>query len=181
MANVKFNLRALKFDSKGWTKEFERKMSDLTRRAAGEWMMAVLTRVPVRTGMAAANLLPLGRYLSSRIGIPLDELIHIEPVDEPVRIYLGVGASSPPETMFHSTGKGTFYFKFNIGVYHYWLNEYFDMGPYKHPIDPNIQPPWGSMEVGEEAFFRYVHEHAPQAVPRIHKFLLTSKNDAEGV
>lgn len=177
MPTFRANLKAIKFDSNRWLKQFELKMKRQNQLAAGEWLRAVLTRVPVRTGMAQGSLLPLGRFLSiSHAG----EMFEITPIQEPDRIAQGEALSDDPKSMFVSNGKGEFLFIFDINVFHYTLNEFFPMGPYVNPADPNIQPPWNSMVAGRDAYLNYIQENVPTSVPRVAEFLYATRINSNG-
>lgn len=137
------------------------------KNAVRAWLEAVIPHIPIRTGMAAANLLPLAQFLH--------EPFQITPVNFPSRIAEGAALSDTPQTMFQSTKKGEFLFSFNITVLHYFLNEFGFVGPYQNPINPAIQPPWNSMEAGQDAYISYVRENVPKAVPKVRQFIYATK------
>lgn len=177
---MQVGLRVLSFDAKRYLKQFDQAMKVQNKKAAGAWLATVVIRIPQRTGMAVASLLPLARFLAiSHAG----DVFDISPIKKPSatrNIPLGISKSDDPRSMFESTGTGEYLFRFDIKVWHWLINEFaiYGMGPYANPADPSIQPPWDSLEAGREAYLDYIRENVVAAIPRISEYIYRSKTDS---
>lgn len=132
------------------TKSLDRRLGQMIREGAREWLRAVIKSVPERdgfpvwTGAAKGTLLPLGRLLKVRVPITPDP-----------KAPAGGVARGESEQAFeikddHNNG-GSFIYEFQwlTSLFHYYLHEEFSE---YHNI-PNR--PWKTMVDGDLAFQAY--------------------------
>jgi hypothetical protein len=157
-----------KFDAEGLSKTLEKRLGQILRQSAREWLRTMIVYVPVETGMAKSALAPLGAFL--RVAVP------IEPIRKP---YIkrkpptyGGKPISMPQGRYRSkftiiddkTAPGTYQyvFEWSTTVLHYYLAHYYK--GYGLP---------GEFAIHEAnmAFWTHFETQIVRAMPDIQKFI----------
>jgi hypothetical protein len=163
----------IKLNKGDFTKTLIESLETQNRQAARAWLKAVITRVPIWTGMAQGSLRPLGQYL--RVAIP------ITPSSSPrAQIAIAHGQNiTAGEAMGHfqfkvEAGK-RIVFIYKTDVIHYLINEFYDVRPEIHLTHEPV--PWFSFRVGKAAYKQYLTENLKKKIPKIKSFLTSEIRD----
>lgn len=150
-----------------WTIRLNRDVERLMRKAAEEWLRAVILHVPVWSGMARGSLKFAqghGGFLAQYLRVAID----VTPVKETKskNQFSGHGEYS------FSTNGHIYSFNFNSDVAHYHWNEFYartDPGAAKQ----QIEAPWTSFQYGQNAWRRYIrHEVKSKRFFKIKNFMI---------
>lgn len=172
-----FNI--LKFDSKKFAKELDRKSNQLLREAAREWVMAAYVRVPVWTGMARGAF----KYAQGRsgpsAGVFLSVYLRVLVPIGPRRTYDGepleVRSDKSPQlggrkSRYTISGTAMKYtFSFSTGI------PYFESNDQEPGRPPSYTRPWNSMQAGNDAFKNHIRQNASTVVPKVSEYLTPTK------
>jgi hypothetical protein len=165
---IKVDMPVIIFKQREFTRALREEVQTQMRQAAREFLRAVINRVPIDTGEARGTLLPLGRFL--RVSVPID--------------VLNAKANKNPDTGeinapllfdFETTGKGE-YFTVQMQLFHFWWNDFFT----HNYENPQIDPPWHSIEDGVKAFMDYIKTDGYKRLPRLKEFLFVSRIKVDG-
>lgn len=152
----------IKIDRRRWTKAMNKEMEQLFREAMREFLIAVITKVPVYTGMSRGTLRPLGEF-ANNYTIPIEP--NPRAPKYPGRDADAGEALSNFEWKFEGRHN---YVRFDPGLFYYALNDFYNM----KIAMPNIGPtPWESFQVGREAFKEYIREHLKSRMPSVQHYI----------
>lgn len=146
------------------TKTLNENMSIQMRQAARAWLREVITHVPVWTGTSKGSLQPIGRFLN--VQIPISPRV--------TRKGMGPDVGAKASAFKFYREKSKHFFKIDINVAHYAVNEYHNVnltGQF-HLTTPG---PYHSFEYGEMAFEDYVRNTMPGRLPRLETFIMKTK------
>jgi len=140
------------------TAAFERDLQDraklILETAVTSFLQAAYKEVPVSTGMARASIRPLANYL--KVNIPISP-----------KSKSRIGKGEAKGSFDFELGPTRFICTFRSDVYHYWLNDRFEMN-YQNGQRPT---PWGSMGVGIQAFISKLEDQKGDLLPLLIKYL----------
>jgi len=148
-------------DVQKYTKTLDAAMDVQMRQAARAWLRAVITKVPIWTGMAQGSLRPLGTFL--KVAIPIT----------PVAFRKGMGpdAGAAKSSFVFKKEGNKYIFRFTEGVAHYTINEFYDV--------PNVKlrtpGPWRSFKEGELAWDDYIQNELPKRLPKLEMFIVQKR------
>jgi hypothetical protein len=161
MLKFSIKLTNLEINTGQFTDDLAKFLEIQSRKAAREWLRAVLLKVPVFTGEARGSLKPLGQFL--KVAVPI----------KPVAIRKGHSPETGAAQSSFSFSKISPYyieFIFNEAVVHYLINEFYDVNP---PINLTHLPrPWFSFNDGKIAYQKYLKEAIKTRFPRIQSYYL---------
>ncbi len=165
---IEISYPVVKFKRHEFTVALRAEMQTQLRQAARAFLRAVIKRVPVDTGEARGTLLPLGRFLN--VHVPIDPKSFRQNKDA------GTGEMDNPLIFdFESTEKGE-YFTAQLQLFHYWWNDFFTQSY----VNPQIDPPWHSIDDGVAAFMDYLKTFGLQRLPRLKDFTFVSEIKVNG-
>ncbi len=170
MGGFKFNptFKVIRFKRREYTDWLRSEVQQQIRVAARAFLRAVIKRVPVDTGEARGTLLPLGRFLN--VHVPID------PKRQQNNKDAGTGEIEHPLIFdFESTDKGE-YFTAQLQLFHYWWNDFFT----QNYVNPQIDPPWHSIDDGVDAFMEYIKTEGIRKLPQLKDFLFVSEVKVNG-
>ncbi len=164
MFDLTIEVSLLQFDVAKFTEKLKEVIRQRMRVAARAFVRAALLRVPVQSGMARGSFLNIGRLL--RVAIPISpthtgEFSYEYGGKQLKTAELGASLATPAEQMFTENGQ-SFSFKFEPGVIHYAINEFYGRIP---------NAPWLSLEQGRAAFLEEMG-NLPKFVPKIKDYLI---------
>jgi len=167
----KLQLGALKWDRINYTKTLDRRLGQIIRQAAREWLKTVIKSIegsfPVETGMAAGSLIPMARKLRVAFSV--------RPTRKPYYSKLEGGVQSLQAGMreqnFYLRDDKTnpmsfiYEFEWTSTVVHYTINE-------SYPIPfVKSETPWHTRRAGDAAAEAYIQKWIDRAFPELEKFV----------
>ncbi len=157
---VKMDIPEMHFKQKEFSAYFRSEMQIQMRQAARAFLRAVIKRVPVDTGEARGTLLPLGRFLN--VAVP------ISPKRSENNKDAGTGEMNSPLIFdFESEDTGEYFTIEALQLFHYIWNEF-----YAHNYsNPQIEPPWHSIQDGVDAFMEYLKTYGIKRLPKMKDFI----------
>jgi len=162
------SVNILELDAPKLTATFRKIMERRNREAIRAYIRAVLTRVPVYTGMARASI----KYADGPNG-PLASWLGVSITISPIREYLkpqkyypdGKNIQAGQARGFYTVQMGptTFSFSFNSEVPHYYWNEYWK-------TLPNVKGKWQSNKYGAKAYEKEFRKGVIKGFPGLKPF-----------
>lgn len=150
-----------------WTKKLDERFQITLRKGARAYLKALITRVPVWTGMARGSIKfargPNG-FLAAYLNVAIPIVPH--PKAE-FQVGKNQHAGGPYGSYNFTSGRHVYQFKFRSDVVHYIMNEFFARPP---KVKQQIKAPWHSQEAGVAAFKRTVQMEM-DATPDVRKWL----------
>ena len=170
MVRAKGFYTRLTLEAGKFTKAADKIMEVEMKRAAGEWLRAVLVKVPVWTGMSQGSFKPLAAYIRYKFDIV--------PVVTRKGMSPDIGAQQ--STFVFEKVNNVYSFRFTEKVAHYTINEFYNANVTGDPEQPSglhlITPgPYLSFNAGELAFQAYMSKVLPERLPKIEDFVDTSR------
>lgn len=146
ITSARFQTIKLKGD---WTKTIDERFQTISRKGARAYLRALITQVPVWTGMARGSI-KFARGPNGFLAQYLNVAIPIVPHPQ-ARFIAGKNqyAGGAYGRYNFTSGRHIYQFRFRSDVVHYILNEFFARPP---TVNQQIEAPWHSQEVGVAAF-----------------------------
>ena len=176
-------LRKIKLKKQRLSKTLSERLNRIMREAAREFLRAAIPRVPVDTGMALGNLVPLGRFLNLRVPIypkhkgsktyyhygKRTQYVQDKELGEIASdIFDGRPAFRFVEiTPQHPRGE----FSINIGTSHFVAKDGSRVVGGRVLL-PDSKTPWGAIDAGADAWVEYMVKAKEKAVPNLLDYLV---------
>jgi hypothetical protein len=128
MLSFRRTLNFPKYDLKSHSKAMIKTAGQLLRESAREWLRVLIeSNLPVETGMAAATLEPLARYLNVAFDINPKRKPYFSKLEGVIQS-VPTGRKKSGFTILDDTNNGgsaIFQFQWETDVLHFWLSDYY--------------------------------------------------------
>lgn len=172
MAGFKVNLKLiyLKFDKERYIKDFKEVLETQNRQAARAWLREVILNVPVWTGEARGSLRPLGQFL--KVAVPISPSSSKWARRAIAQGHTAEAGAQQGQFEFRVEPPLRIIFEYETQVIHYLINEFYNVNPPIHLIQP---APWLSHEKGRVAYQNYINTNLKNKLPNLKSYIIREK------
>lgn len=174
---MRLRLTDIKLDPNKWSKAVDEAIQRLVKKAAVEWLKAVIKKIPVYSGFAKGSIANAEGF-NGNLSRYLREAVSISPVKNAPKWYYHPGRSGRIRKTAENAGQFAHYtftsgqhkfgFFFRSDVVHLIINNFFKS------VSPTSD--WQALEAGRKAFSHYIRENIRGKIPKIKHFLIKSQS-----